>query len=542
MDFRQYAAVIWKWLWLIVLGTAIAAVSTWMVAREQPPVYETAATLMIGQVVDRTDLNYLDFYTGERLAQTYSELIQREPVLKAAAAALGYEGDWRDLQSKVAVDLVPDTLLLEIKVTDADPQQARRIADEVAYQLVELVKPDESPDREFIRTQAATLPAKIEAAQQEIGDLEAQLAESFSARQIQDIEVQIQTLRNQINAWQATYAQYQLLLGESGLNVLEVIEEAPLPTTPAGSNWRMQVLLAAAIGGVLAVGTAFLLEYLDDTLKSPDDVTKTMGLTTLGAITRIAGDEPHQKLVAARYPRSPISEAYRVTRTNLHFSSLDEPLRSLVVTSPNPTEGKSTTLANLGVVMAQSGKSVVMVDSDLRRPMLHKIFQVPNHDGLTSVLLEDEPLLDGHLQETGVENLRLLTSGPLPPNPSELLGSLKMRRLIEQLEGQADVVLLDTPPALPVTDAAVLAAQAGGVLVVADAGRTRRAVARQAVDSLRNVGGNLLGVVLNRLSPRGRGSYYYYYYYYHSEDSKPGRRHRRRWYHRIPLIGRLFRR
>jgi capsular exopolysaccharide synthesis family protein len=541
MELRQYVAVIRKWWWLILLSTAVAVFFSWWAIRDQPAVYQTSTTLMIGQPLDQFDPNYLDFYTGERLAQTYSELIRREPILKRTAAALGFEEQWRGLQGKVAVSLVPGTQLIEIRVTDTDPQRAKLIADELAHQLMEMVTPEESEEREFLRSQAASFPAKIEAAQEEIQKLEAELSQSFSARQIQDIQNQISTLQGQISNWQATYAQYQLLLGERGVNVLEVIEEAPLPAAPVGSGGMMQVLLAAAIGLVLALGAAFLLEYLDDTVKSPEDMARTTGLTTLGAITRIAGESPSEKLVTVRHPKSPISEAYRVMRTNLQFSTLDQSLKSLVITSPSPMEGKSTTMANLGVVMAQAGKSVILVDSDLRRPMLHKIFGLPNKEGLTDALLQDESMLDGHFQETGIENLRVLTSGPLPPNPSELLGSQRMQHLVKRLEKEADIVLFDTPPALPVTDAAVLATQADGVLMVADAGKTRRSAARQAVEGLRKVGVNLLGFAVNRLPLRGSGGYYYYYQYYYSGDTQ-GRRRRRKgpWYQRIPVLGRLF--
>jgi non-specific protein-tyrosine kinase len=527
-------------MWLIVLSTAVAALFSWLAVKDKPPVYQTSTTLMIGQAYQKVDPNYNEFYTAERLAQTYSELIRREPILKKTALALGFESQWTSLRGQISVNLVPGTQLLEIRVVDTDPARAQLIANEVANQLIATVDRSEDPNYSFIQTQALSLPPRIEAAQQEIQLLQAEMNEAFSARQIQDIQSQISALQGQINTWQATFAQYQLLLGDSGVNVLEQIEKAPLPRTPVGSNWITQVLLAAAIGMALAVGAAFLVEYLDDTLKSPEDVTSVTGLVTLGAITRIVGDMPSDKLITIRHPKSPISEAYRVMRTNIQFSTLDQPAKSLVVTSPNPMEGKSTTLANLGVVVAQSGKKVILVDSDLRRPMLHKIFQVPNREGLTGALLQDEPLLDGELQDTGVDNLRVLTSGPLPPNPSELLGSQRMHHLIERLEGQADVVLFDTPPALPVTDAAVLAVQTDGVLMVADAGKTRRMVARQAVESLRNVGANLLGVVVNRLSARGSGGYYYYHYYYYSEDNRGRRRKRKRWYQRIPLLGRVF--
>lgn len=540
MELRQYIAVIRKWWWLILLSTVIAAFFSWLAVRDQPAIYQTSTTLMIGQTFEQVDPNYYDLYTGERLAQTYSELIKREPILKATARALGFEEQWRILQGQISVNLVPGTQLIEIRVSDTDPARAKLIADEVAHQLAELVKPDDSPEQQFISTQAQTFPPKIEAAQQEIQQLETELSQAFSAREIQDIQGQITTLQSQINSWQATFAQYQLLLGERGANVLTVIEEAPLPAVPVGSGWQLQVLLAAAIGLALGVGAAFLLEYLDDTLKTPEEVAKVTGLTTVGTIVRISGNSPSERLVTVRHPKSPISEAYRAMRTNLQFSSLDRSVRSLVVTSPNPMEGKSTTIANLGVVMAQAGKSVVLVDSDLRRPMLHKIFQISNKGGLTSVLLEEDPVVDGHLQQTGIENLRILTSGPLPPNPSELLGSQKMQRLIEVLTDRADVVIFDTPPALPVTDAAVLATQTDGVLVVTDAGKTRRASVKQAVDNLRKVGGHLLGIVVNRLATRRTDGGYYYQYYY-SGDGKGRRRRGNRWYQRIPLLGQLFR-
>jgi len=323
---------------------------------------------MIGQAIELADPNYQDFYTSERLAQTYSELIKREPILRGTAAALGFEEQWRVLRGQVAVSLIPGTQLMEIRVTDTDPERARLVADQLAAQLmgtVERARPEDT-NRQFIQEQANSFPPKIQAAQTEIQSLEAELSAAFSARQIQDIQSRINTLENQISNWQSTYAQYQLLLGDKGTNILSIVETAGIPNR-VGPQWMMQVLLAAAIGATLALGAAFLIEYLDDTLKTPEDVTRVTGLTTVGAITRIEGRDQAEKLVTARHPKSPVSEAFRVMRTNLQFSSLDHPLRSLVVTSPQPTEGKSTTVANLGVVMAQAGKRVVLVDDSIIR-------------------------------------------------------------------------------------------------------------------------------------------------------------------------------
>lgn len=208
------------------------------------------------------------------------------------------------------------------------------------------------------------------------------------------------------------------------------------------------------------------------------------------------GNQPDAVLITLRDPRSPAAEAYRTLRTNIQFSSLDKPLCTLLVTSTAPDEGKSTTVANLAVIMAQSEQRVILVDCDLRRPGLHTIFGVPNEPGLTSALLEqgEAPL---PFQRTPVPGLVLLPSGPLPPRPADLLGSRRMEALIKRLQGMADIILFDTPPVTAVTDAAVLSTKVEGVLLVLQAGKTRRDRAREARRLLEKVKANIVGVVLN---------------------------------------------
>lgn len=208
----------------------------------------------------------------------------------------------------------------------------------------------------------------------------------------------------------------------------------------------------------------------------------------------------HQEsLVTISNPRSPISEAYRTLRTNLEFSSLDKPLKTMVVTSAGPEEGKSTTLANLAVTLAQAEKRVILVDCDLRRPSQHEIFGVANGIGLTSMVVDEEAFKNPPLQETPVLNLKLLPSGPLPPNPSELLGSRRMEEIIATLGERADLVLFDAPPVIAVTDAAVLASKVDGVLLVINAGTTKRDHAQRAKALLEKVNARLVGAVLNNV-------------------------------------------
>lgn len=212
-------------------------------------------------------------------------------------------------------------------------------------------------------------------------------------------------------------------------------------------------------------------------------------------------------LITLTDPRSPISEAYRSLRTNLSFYSLDNPLRSLVVTSPAKAEGKSTTIANLAVTMAQSGRKTILVDCDLRRPSLHTLFDLRHEPGLTNVILDDDATLP--LQETGVENLWLLASGPKPPNPADLLGSKKIDHLLQKLNEKADIVLFDAPPVIAVTDAAVLGAKVDGVLLVISAGQTRRDHAERAKELLEKAKVRIIGAALtNAPKDSSLGGYY----------------------------------
>ena len=212
-------------------------------------------------------------------------------------------------------------------------------------------------------------------------------------------------------------------------------------------------------------------------------------------------------LIVLRDPRSPAAEAYRTLRTNIQFSSLDRPLHTLLATSTAPDEGKSTTLANLAITMAQAEQRVIVVDCDLRRPSLHTLFDLPNEVGLTSMILapEDAPI---PLQDTGVAGLSLLASGPLPPRPADILGSRRMEAVIARLRAEADIVLFDTPPVVVVTDADVLATRMDGVLLVFQAGKTSRERGRQARQILEKARANIVGVVLNNAQVEQGYGYY----------------------------------
>lgn len=224
-------------------------------------------------------------------------------------------------------------------------------------------------------------------------------------------------------------------------------------------------------------------------------------------------------LITHQDPKNPGAEAFRVLRTNLQFLSLDKPLKGIVVTSATPGEGKSFNSGNLAIAYAQTGVKVCLVDADLRRPRVAKLFGLDNLTGLTTALVGNKPY-NKFLQEGKVPGLAVLTSGPIPPNPAELLGSNRMETLMGELEQAFDMVIYDTSPVLAVADASILGSRTGGVLLVARAGVVSREEVRRAREALVAVKANLLGVILDGVKPNGPGSYGYYYYYSSSEDRK----------------------
>ena len=533
MELRQYASVLLKWWWLIVTSVIVAGVASYLSARATPRTYQSRTTIMVGQVLQSPNPSTSEFYTGQALAASYVDLARREPVLKATLEALKLPWDWMALQGMVSSRVVPGTQLLEISVSDTDPQRASALASEVAQQLIlqspAATDPQKEADRQFILSQIENLKANIKKSQDEIRQLDDVMAKSNSARQIQDARSRQTALLTQVSTWQATYNGLLTNLQQGTPNFLRVVESAQTPLLPVGPGRGYSVLLAVAIGLVLSGGAAFLLEYLDDTLKTPDDVRQVLGLTVLARIARMEGEDYPDKLVTARQPRSPVAAAYRVLRTNLQFSAVDRPLCTLMVTSSSPQEGKSLVSANLAVAMAQSGKRVILVDADLWRPCQHHIFEMDNTEGLTSVLLSSDANPSSALQPGPVENLSILFSGPMPPNPSDLLGSRRMGDLIETLRQQTDVVIFDSPPVMADADATILAARVDGVLLVIDSGNTRRGPALRGKESLEAVGARLTGVVLNRLTGGERS----YDYYYSAEDGQRRKRRSGNWLARL---------
>jgi capsular exopolysaccharide synthesis family protein len=518
MDIKDYFSLIWRWAWLIVVGVIVAGVVAYVVSINTAPVYRANARIMIDEAPGGNIGNdYSRVLYEQRLAQTYVQLLTTAPILQETINQLGYPFTVTELRDKVSVSAPQDTKIIVISVEDTDRERTAVIANTLAEvftrenqarENMRYAEPINNWQRRLdeINEDILALQTQINGLS-EVETAEAQALQSNLETQLKEAQIRYTDVFNNLN-------QLQISQAKESSNLVPIDPATP-PFSPIRPRTLTNTLLAAVVGGMIALGVIFLIEYLDNTIKTPDQVLEDTGLSTLGAIANIKADSAPQTLITQIAPRDPISEAYRVVRTNLSFSAVDEGLHSLLVTSSSPGEGKSTTAANLAIVLAQTGKRVILVDADLRRPVQHKIFEKPNNQGLTTAVLDSETPVSHHIQETSIPNLSMMTSGPIPPNPAELLNSQRMSQVLNDLQEISDVVIFDTPPVLTVADASILGALVSGCLLVVFTGKTRRDTFVGAAERLQRTGGNPFGVILNRLKPErhGYGNYYYYHYY-----------------------------
>jgi tyrosine-protein kinase Etk/Wzc len=305
---------------------------------------------------------------------------------------------------------------------------------------------------------------------------------------------------------------------------VRILDHAMTPLAPISPNHASDLMIGFILGLVVGVGLALLIEFNDTTVKTAEEVTRATGLTAIGYIPLPADIDTSQAQplpILLSNPRSPVAEAYRVLRTNIQYFSVDKKIHLLSVTSPGKGEGKTTTVANIGISVAQQGNKTLLIDTDLRKARLHKLFRMPSTPGFTELILGDRTE-DEVLRPTEVENLDILTSGHLPPNPSELLSSRRTADILERLKERYDRIIMDTPPVLAVTDPAILGTIADGTIIVLQSAGTQLDAARETVKLLRQARVSVIGFVLNKVdvSKSYRARRYYYYYHRYGEETK----------------------
>lgn len=312
---------------------------------------------------------------------------------------------------------------------------------------------------------------------------------------------------------------------------IRVIDRAEVPNSPVKPRKKLNLILAIIVGLATGLGLAFFFEYLDNTVKIPEDIKQHLKIPFLGPVplfeTQSAGNpgpDGNPALVTLHAPKSSASESYRGIRTNILFSSAEAPPQVVLITSAGPREGKTITTLNLGIAMAQAGSKVMILDCDMRRPQIHKAFGLAKDRGISNLLVGSEDV-DGALVHTPIPNLDVIPCGPIPPNPSEMLGSKRMAALLDRLRKGYTHILIDSPPATAVTDPVILSKSVDGVVLVIRAGDTAREIVRNCVGQFQAVGAHILGAILNGVDI-GRDKYYYYqyYHYYYGEDGDGGKK------------------
>lgn len=523
MELRHYASIVLKWWWLILLTTLLAAGGAYYVNRNALPIYRASTTLTIDRGGDPREDPYYVIRTSEALASTYLVQIKAPVILEEVRTRLGLEMSANAIKGMLTVSQIEDTQLINIAAQGYDPALVKALVETTAQVFIEHQTEEQEARYQTrltdIQTQAAALEQSLEETQKSItgmGDPDA--LPDYARLELAQLQTQRTNQQTRLSVLLQSAEELRLSMARYTTRI-SVFEPAELPTVPIGPQKLRSILLAAAVGLMIGVGLAFLIEYVDDTVRTPDDVKRVLPLSVLGIVPYLGKNGAQTGVVVAQHPLRPIAEAFRNLRTSIQFTNLDEPPRTLLVTSPQPTDGKSFTATNLAAVIAQGGKSVILVDADLRHPTQHYTFNLPLEPGLTEALLSvaDRPRA---LRQTEVESMRVITVGSRAPDSTELLASQTFKRYIAELREQADVVIMDSPPVLAVSDAAVLSTLVDGVVLVMDAGKTRTPAAVQAAERLASVGGVILGVVLNRVKARSGGYYYYYYYHDYTEGGQ----------------------
>jgi capsular exopolysaccharide synthesis family protein len=417
-------------------------------------------------------------------------------------------------------------------------KQRERVSKEITEKVdVEEKRLESNAEHEVL----AGLSSQLAAAGQRLGKAVAAFDQAAAKANVEgQAETRLTTLKNEIKSNHDlldTYTQRQkeqeLALSSGRPNNITVQNHAVTPTAPIGPQRTRNILVAFLLSLAAGIGLAFLLDYLDDSVRTSDDISRHLGLPTLALIPHYLNTDKRKLLTAANgngahgaalitmeERHSPMAEAYRHLRTSLLFSSAGKPPQTILVTSSQPSEGKTTTAINTAITLAQSDADVVIIDCDLRRPRLHTHFGFENTQGLTNYLSGDKETANLIRTYADLPRLKIITSGPIPPNPAELLSSNEMRNLLQFLSGRFKHVIIDSPPAISFTDAAILSTLVDGVVLVAMANKSSIHLMRQFKQRVHNIGARIYGVVLNGIKA-GSMEYDYYgsgYYKYYQHD------------------------
>jgi capsular exopolysaccharide synthesis family protein len=518
----------------MILLPLLAVAASVAAAESQTPRYRSSTQILLAQTQAESLFNTANAANAanpDRLLANQILVLRSVAVTDLVTKRLGFVA---------AIQATPSTTqdVITLTAVSPDPSRAASVANAyaaeyIAYRLASGSSQNAAAQAE-LRHQIDGIQSQIDALDQAVQNQPASQRSQLSATQApgrQTLESQLATQRGQLNQLQAAAA-----VDQGGAQQLA---PAAVPAAPFSPKPFRSGLLGLVLGLMFAVGLAFLLDYLDVNIRGKEDLERAAGnIPVIGLIPTLPDAKPggHDKgrapdepsVVSIDEPQSASAEAYRTLRTSIQFLALDRSLRTIQVTSPTTSEGKTTTLVNLAVALARADQRVIVVDCDLRRPRVHAFFHLDPRVGITSVLLGTTALSLAIRPVPGVDGLRVLVAGPIPPNPSELLSEPRTSEILEILQAEADFVLVDSPPVLPVSDAVVLASRVDATLMVVNNNKTHRKQLSRALELLRQVDATVVGTVLNRLGSGETYGYEYGYVYGYAPRETPIPRPKRR--------------
>lgn len=508
-------ALVRHWWWLLLLGPMIGGLVGYGVSSRVEPVYSSTVMIQVNPPQSGGQFDPDALRSSEALATTYHQLIWTRPVLQPVIEALSLPHDVDTLGGRVSAWTLRGTQLIEVRVSDPDPQQAAAIANAIAESFGKHIAEQSvqlgAPTRAVIDTQLAETTEQIELLEQQIGTLNQSPGSADFA-----IQQQVSDLRTTLVQLQQTNVELLIMQQSMEINAvgaqtqITVAAAAEPATTPDEPRPRVAAVFGAMFGVFLATAVVVVIGYMDNTVRTTTNFASLAGAPLIGRI----GYQPRLRegdgqLFMVHHPKEEASEAIRLLRANIEFASSSNKIASLAVASPGKGDGKSTVISNLALSMAQAGMRTVLIDADLRNPSQHRIFGIGNSRGLSSWLKRTTEPWPELAKETTVRNLLVIPSGPVPSNPADLLSLGRLRQLLIAIGDSADIVLVDTSPVLDSSDALLVAAEVDGVLLVSQFQRTRLDALRRAAAALRLSSARVVGVVLNQQPRRGLeiGSY-----------------------------------
>jgi capsular exopolysaccharide synthesis family protein len=503
---------------LVLVAAVIGGASASLFGGSAPLLYRGTAQLYVAPAVNPTSA-YQDVYLGQTLARSYVQLATADVVLRPAMERVGFQSSLSSFRALTEIAQLKDSSILTVSFRDRDPQRAADAANAIAESFIVQGRNLQSA---LQGSTVSQLDEQISAVQSDIKGLDAEigaLRTENAARPAPNLQSQILQLDASRQSKQQTLAQLLKTRDDMRLataraeNTVYLWQPATAPVAPEAARGAVNAIAGAAAAGALALAGVLLVAYLDDRVRNGDELRAKLKLAPMAEVIRAddAGSLSG-KLFLRDLPNSLESEAFRGLRTNVLFANVDQRPRRILVTSALPLEGKSTVSANLALAFAQSGTLTVLVDADLRRPSLHKLFNLKSATGLTSLLMDARALPSAMERFKITEHLVVIPSGPLPSNPAELLSSGRMAALLNELTQLAEgcTVIVDTSPVLAAPDAVALATMVDGSILVIDSKRTTARACRRALAALQNVRAVILGAVLNNVS--GEPTYEYEYY------------------------------